>query len=105
MFALLHAHHGIRLRLGQGHNIHWHEIVLLPLAFVVVYPDRTLRWLFPNANSLYQVLFLELMAIGGIIAGTLFLRRLYPDFVWWLPLALVIFCILVRAVLFGIRSI
>ena len=103
MFALIHR--GVGIKLGHAHNLHWYEVVLLPLAFVIVYPDRTLRLWFSNANRIYQFLLLELIAVGGLIAGTLLLRRTYPDLEWWMPISLVLFCVLVRVVLFCINSI
>ena len=38
MLAFIHAH--TDLRFGHGFNLHWYEIVLLPLAWMVVYPDK-----------------------------------------------------------------
>ena len=57
MLALIHAH--THLRFGHGFSLRWYEIVLLPLAWMVVYPDKVLGWLFPNASKVYQIVLLE----------------------------------------------
>lgn len=87
------------LRFGHIQNIHWYELVLLPLALLVVYPDRVLSWLFPKAASIYQLALFELAAIGLLVVGTVLLMRTFPDLVWWMPLALVIFCLVLRVIL------
>ncbi len=79
--------------------VHWYEFVLLPLAAIVAYPDKVLHWLFPGADKLYQLVLLELVAIGFTAIGSALLMRSFPDFVWWTPLALVLFCVVVRVVL------
>jgi hypothetical protein len=89
----------LHIRFGHGHNFHWSELVLLPLAVLVVYPDRVLRWLFPKARGVYQLALFELVAIGLLVVGTDLLMRAFPDLVWWMPLALVIFCLVLRVVL------
>jgi hypothetical protein len=98
-------HHGFHLRFGHGNNLHWYEVVLLPLAFVVVYPDRTLRLCFPKADKIYQLVLFELTTIGLLVAGTALLRKRYSDLEWWMPVALVAFCVLVRVILFCINLI
>jgi hypothetical protein len=89
----------MHLRFGHGQNIHWYELVLLPLAASIIYPDRVLRWLFPKAASIFQLVLFELAAIGLLVVGTVLLMRSFADFVWWVPLALVLFCLVLRVVL------
>ena len=87
------------LRFGHGWNIHWYELVLLPLAVLVIYPDLALRWLVPKAASIYQLALFELAAIGLLAVGTVLLMRTFADFVWWMPLALILFCLVLRVIL------
>ena len=84
---------------GHGQNFHWYELVLLPLAVLIVYPDRVLRRLFSKAASIYQLALFEFVAISLLAVGTILLMRIFDDFVWWMPLALVLFCFLLRVVL------
>ena len=97
MLALIHAH--THLRFGHGFSLRWYEIVLLPLAWMVVYPDKVLGWLFPNASKVYQIVLLELATIGLLTVGTILLTRTFADMIWWTPLALVLFCSILRLIL------
>lgn len=99
MLALAQTIPHLHFRFGHGHNVHWYEFVLLPLAVIAVYPDKTLRWLFPKADKIYQLVLLELAAIGLLVAGNVLLMQRFPGLVWWMPLALVLFCLVVRVVL------
>jgi hypothetical protein len=104
MLAYSLQYHPFHFRIGHGHNLHWYEFILLPLAIMAVYPDKVLSWLFPKADRIYQLVVLELAVISLLIVGTICLQRMFADFVWWTPLALVFFCSIVRVILFVIDN-
>lgn len=95
-----HVHPHLR-GMGGHWNIHWYELVLFPVAALVVFPDKFLLWLAQRRQRTYgwwQFAVFEMVAIGALVVGDLFLMRNHADLVWWDPIALVAFCTALRVV-------
>lgn len=73
--------------LGRGGGIS--GFVLLPLAFVIVYPRESLEWLSGKTGKSYELrhlVWLECAAIAGMILLSFALDGLLRHFTWYEPL-------------------
>lgn len=83
-------------------RIHWYDIIVLPLAAAIVYPDVVLDWLSEMTGKIlgwWHLLAVELAAIGLMIVAMVLLMPVYPKLDWWYPLLMVG---LIAAVRFGV---
>lgn len=79
------------VRLG---NLHWYDLVLLPLFALVVYPDRVAAWFTEATGRETNWLHAIALSLGALAAAILFVARIqttHPELTWqkfWLVLAL-----------------
>ena len=74
---------------GSRRPIHWHDVAFVPLAAIVVYPDRVLDWIGARTGRHFtwvHVVLLIVVTLLVMVALDLFLLRICPRFDWWMPI-------------------
>jgi hypothetical protein len=91
---------GRLLTSGRG-DMRLYHLLFFSLALMVAFSDEVIAWASSRTSKLFGgwvraawVLFL----IALTAAATFYLMHLDPRFVWWEPLALTGFCVLLRLV-------
>ena len=70
------------VRLG---NLHWYDLVLLPLMLLVVYPDRVATWFTETTGRKTNWLHAIALSLGALAAAILFVARIqmtHPELTW-----------------------
>ena len=91
---------GRLLMTGRG-DMRLYHVLFLYLALVIVFSDEALAWVSSKTRKPFggwalTALVLFLVALTAVV--TLYLTHLDSRFVWWEPLALTGFCVLLRLV-------
>jgi len=76
-------------------QLHWYDLVLLPLFALVIYPDRVATWFTETTGRETNWLHAMALSAGALAAAILFVARIqmtHPEITWqkfWVILALV----------------
>ena len=74
---------------GSGHSLHFYNVVLFPLAFAAVHPDRVAEWIaerFGEPCNWLHAIGAEILILALTVLAMCWLMPSYPKLEWWLPL-------------------
>jgi hypothetical protein len=87
------------MRFGRRGTLHWYDAIIIPLALVIVYPDKVLDWIAEHtsltSNWLHLVA-LEVLAGGALVTVMSLLIPHYPRLNWWYPLLFIAMAAMIR---------
>ena len=89
---------GRLLMSGRG-EIRLYHPVFFYLALMIAFLDEVLLWVSQKAGrhlGIWPLTLSALFLLGVMAAMTLYLVHADPNFIWWEPLALTGFCVLLR---------
>lgn len=92
------------VRLG---NLHWYDLVLLPLIALVVYPDRVATWFTETTGRKTNWLHAMALSLGSLLSAGLFVEHFQESNpgLTWTRLGLTLAALaLIRALMAGVKS-
>lgn len=76
---------------GWG-RFHWYDLILVPMAVAIVYPDRVVEWLSETSGKIMGIRSLIAVEVVGLLGMFLAMEILmpnYPHLHWWYPVMMV----------------
>ena len=83
------------------HHWHWYEIVILAMAWVIVFPDKLLNFISQHTNRSFDSRHLLILEVPVLVLMVIFMTLImpvYPSLQWWFPVFLVAVLAMIRGI-------